>query len=168
MTNEESIYILKNMAFLDGKSGHEKTEEAIRTAISALESIESLKAERDAAIAELESRKWIPITEKLPEDGIVLAFDPTDGISTLEYHAYDEGARYCGKGFYAEDEDGYTWKVNGITHWMQLPNPPMERDNMTETLLAENEILKRRVAELEAERDKAVKDMRGGNCDAEF
>ena len=36
MTNQESIYILKNMAFLDVERDHEKTEEAIKMAISAL------------------------------------------------------------------------------------------------------------------------------------
>ena len=36
MTSKEAAYILKNTAFLDGKSGHEKTEEAIKMAISAL------------------------------------------------------------------------------------------------------------------------------------
>lgn len=54
MSNEEAIYTLKNMAFLDVERDHEKTEEAIKTAISALEEIDRIKAERDAAVDDLE------------------------------------------------------------------------------------------------------------------
>lgn len=53
MSNEEAIYTLKNMAFLDVERDHEKTEEAIKTAISALEEIDRIKAERDAAIDDM-------------------------------------------------------------------------------------------------------------------
>lgn len=38
------------MAYLDVERDHEKTEEAIKTAISALETIDRITAERDAAI----------------------------------------------------------------------------------------------------------------------
>ena len=48
MTNKEARCIINNTAFLDGKSGHEKTEEAIKTAISALETFDHITAERDA------------------------------------------------------------------------------------------------------------------------
>ena len=53
MTSKEAAYILKNTAFLDGKRGHEKTEEAIKTAISALETIDHITAERDGAVKDL-------------------------------------------------------------------------------------------------------------------
>ena len=53
MTAKEAANILKNMAFLDVERDHEKTEEAIKMAISALESIDRITAERDAAVKDL-------------------------------------------------------------------------------------------------------------------
>lgn len=56
-----------------------------------------------------ERTRWIPVTEKLPEDDIeVLVFDGLDVFLAI----HDAGAWYA---------DGY---VVDITHWMPLPELP--------------------------------------------
>ena len=66
MTNQESIYILKNMAFLDVERDHEKTEEAIRMAISALETIDHITA---AEVASVTHGWWILKIHDEDDDG---------------------------------------------------------------------------------------------------
>ena len=80
---------------------------------------------------------WIPVTERLPEDGQrVLAFKTLDtkppvpwylilsystnleSVSEYEFQNETHG------GFY-EYDDGY-YERTGITHWMPLPEPPKE------------------------------------------
>ena len=61
-----------------------------------------------AALREQEQRRWIPVTERLPEIGIVvLVYSEDDGI--------------CAD-YYGGDSFGYY----DVTHWMPLPEPPKE------------------------------------------
>ena len=61
-----------------------------------------------ALLKEQEAR-WIPVTERLPENGeYVLAYSADDGFATVE-------ARH-------------KFEVFQITHWMPLPEPPKEED----------------------------------------
>ena len=58
-------------------------------------------------------QKWIPVTERLPEDAsTVLAIDNDGTISS----AYYVGRWHSGGDL---DEDA-------VTHWMPLPEPPKE------------------------------------------
>ena len=58
-----------------------------------------------------EDNQWIPVTERLPETSeLVLAID-NDGLMSTAY--------YVGRWHGMLDE-------NSITHWMPLPEPPME------------------------------------------
>ncbi len=70
----------------------------------------------------LADEKWIPVTEALPKYGTpVLAYGSRGGIFVAKY----ERAR-------AEWDRDYWWKLNSAihvcnpTHWMPLPQPPME------------------------------------------
>lgn len=61
------------------------------------------------AIEELIKPRWVPVTERLPDDGeYVLAYSADDDFTTVE-------ARHRFGAFQ-------------ITHWMPLPEPP-EEDN---------------------------------------
>ena len=54
--------------------------------------------------------KWIPVTERLPDIGIVvLVYSEDDGICV---------------DYYGGDSFGYY----DVTHWMPLPQPPKEGD----------------------------------------
>ena len=60
------------------------------------------------ALREQEQRRWIPVTERLPDIGIeVLVYSEDDGIC-MDY--------------YGGDSFGYY----DVTHWMPLPEPPKE------------------------------------------
>ena len=59
-----------------------------------------------AAIREKEERRWIPVTERLPDIGIeVLVYSEDDGICV----------DCC---------DGDSFVCYYVTHWMPLPKPP--------------------------------------------
>ena len=59
-----------------------------------------------SALREQEERRWIPVTESLPDIGIeVLVYSEDDGICV---------------DYYAGDSFGYF----DVTHWMPLPEPP--------------------------------------------
>ena len=71
------------------------------------------------AIEELSKPKWIPVTERLPEDGeraLVMRFDYVTNTPFYDLLWFDKGEwwnrRYTGN--YA------------VTHWMPLPEPPKE------------------------------------------
>lgn len=68
------------------------------------------------AIEELQSQlpKWIPVTERLPEEkGFYLVFSPLGIIGTA----------YFGAKWFVEDS---RINVKNITHWMPLLEPPKE------------------------------------------
>jgi hypothetical protein len=55
---------------------------------------------------------WIPIAERLPENGWkVLTYVPSYGVTECLYGAD-----------YHKDYNG--WWTSGVTHWMPLPKPP--------------------------------------------
>lgn len=93
--------------------------------------------------------KWIPVDERLPNksglyvvsrghNGVMAAIyycrwdlelhyesDPFPGCETLP--GDEDEIMYCPAGFYwhqHEDCDGPEWNIEGVTHWMPLPEPP--------------------------------------------
>lgn len=75
----------------------------------------AVTAERDAAI---EAQRWIPVTERLPEDDV--------SVLTLRINGQIDIARR--KNIYR-----YAWFINciaheDVTHWMPLLAPPREVD----------------------------------------
>jgi hypothetical protein len=79
-----------------------------------------------------DAMKWIPVTERLPEDRQgVLCCCGCDRIyhniihfaKCLEDISYDfEGLKRSG--FYDYDGEWGYYEVTDITHWMPLPEPP--------------------------------------------
>ena len=79
---------------------------------------------RDAAdvIEELSKPKWIPVTDRLPEDGSdVLAYLKYADNSRIAAANYYKGTwQDCIMGRLYLTEEGF------VTHWMPLPEPPEE------------------------------------------
>lgn len=73
--------------------------------------------------AELLERRWIPVTERLPEYGVrVLATDMYEeddctGIWTREEYPDDPDGCWI-------DEPGWWHSCDDVTHWMPLPDRP--------------------------------------------
>lgn len=89
--------------------------------------IRRMKAEHalNKRIAELEAeRRWIPVSERLPEDGVavLVAFteNPKDiDILTAKYYKH-----YAGFGGLDNWWNIEGWHTGNVTHWMPLPEPP--------------------------------------------
>ena len=59
--------------------------------------------------------EWIPVSSRVPNTPIpVLVYD---GIEM-------QIARYRGKSWFVENDDGYELTVGNVTHWMELPKEP--------------------------------------------
>ena len=75
-----------------------------------------------AALREQEERRWIPVTERLPEyEGAYLVY--TERGSIYASHFYTE--KRFASGYVREAQ----WSQRGtvkVTHWMPLPEPPKE------------------------------------------
>ena len=75
-----------------------------------------------AAIREQEERRWIPVTERLPEyEGSYLVY--TERGSVYASHFYTE--KRFASGYVREAQWSQRGKVK-VTHWMPLPKPPVE------------------------------------------
>lgn len=74
-----------------------------------------------AALREQGERRWIPVTERLPDIGIVvLVYSEDDGIC-LDYYVGDSFDYY------------------DVTHWMPLPEPPEKAINQDHNQGKEND-----------------------------
>lgn len=62
------------------------------------------------------ARRWIPVEERLPEEGIEVLVSVDENSDDCGYHV----CLYRG-GEYVRSESGY---IFGVTHWMPLPEPP--------------------------------------------
>lgn len=118
----------------------------------AADAIEELIAERDAyckAMTEEHNKaarltweyRWIPVTERLPEeDGKYLTayksvLNPP--ITWIRVCWFAKNLRKVDKyefpkkkpGFYESDSEYGYFEVSGITHWMPLPEPPMDGES---------------------------------------
>lgn len=83
-----------------------------------------------AALREQEERRWIPVTERLPDLELVDAkndgFDLCSCLVTVKNFRVKNG-RYVKKAWY--DGDGFMDEnciiiTQDVTHWMPLPKPP--------------------------------------------
>lgn len=74
-----------------------------------------------AALREQEQRRWIPVTERLPQNYIsVLVYLPGERPHPTVHEAYigGDGEWHSSVVYGVENED--------VTHWMLLPEPPKE------------------------------------------
>lgn len=75
-----------------------------------------------AALREQEQRRWIPVTERLPEFGERVLC--TDGVAVFEQYRVELSCVY---GMW--DRFGMKSPMQEVTHWMPLPEPPKEKRN---------------------------------------
>lgn len=107
MTREEAIKALKMMNL---------------TGVHPFLHWEEMMEVRDMAIAALrepEERRWIPVTERLPELGERVLC--TDGVTVFEQYRWELSCVY---GIW--DRFGMRSPMQEVTHWMPLPEPPKE------------------------------------------
>lgn len=73
--------------------------------------------------------KWIPVTEKLPENDecvLICALDVNDGEKEIAISAYSEavfGGQKLGYKRWIEPYQ-YFSRQHKVTHWMPMPEPP--------------------------------------------
>lgn len=97
---------------------------SIKTAHEAADAIEQLQQQIDGWIEQERKAllksvpKWIPVTERLPEDGSdILAVQSYCGEVRIVPANYDRGVWY---------DCVFNRVAEHITHWMPLPEPPKE------------------------------------------
>ena len=78
-------------------------------------------------------QRWISVKDRLPEDGVRVLTACDDGLIRL---GISKG------GFHSVVNREH--RFSDVTHWMPLPEPPKER--IDETILQQDELLKRRDA----------------------
>lgn len=95
MTIDEAITILSLLKYNEGVQEHEQNVDALILTISALEN----------------QQKWIPVTERLPDDDeTVLVYKPLAKGTTIEIQV----------------TQGWCINPSIMSHWMPLPKPPKE------------------------------------------
>lgn len=105
MTREEAIRILDPETTAEALEGIEYYA-GFRGKEAAIKAVDNACILAVAALREQEERRWIPVTERLPDIGIeVLVYSEDDGIC-VDYY------------------DGASFGYYGVTHWMPLPEPP--------------------------------------------
>lgn len=82
---------------------------------------ETVTQDTVAYIKQLEAQvpRWIPVIERLPEDG--------KDVLVLIRGIVDVGFHFAQYGW-----ETYTMRTVGITHWMPLPEPPKEVQHATD------------------------------------
>ena len=117
---DELISALRNNADHYGYEGENGLVHLLTNAADAIEELnrEKESLEKDVEIAAyVMARRWIPVTERLPESGV-----PT--LICGDGNAVEQG--------FFDDEFGgwYDWGGNRtfVHHWMPLPAPPKEAD----------------------------------------
>lgn len=91
--------------------------------------IKRLRERLTAAEAQLAERRWIPVTERLPDHGPsngdsewVLVFAPARGIDMAFYEASTELWHWNSHGYAIASE---------VSHWMALPAEPVRSQQST-------------------------------------
>lgn len=72
----------------------------------------------------MEEMKWIPVTERLPEDDEIILIFCKIGKMFVGYRKQLYGGRYVWRILTARDSTKEITQI--VTHWMNLPEPPKE------------------------------------------
>ena len=116
----------------------------------AAQAIEQLEQKLNA-LNSVTVQEWIPVKERLPEEdknikkhieGKSFGF-----LTVLTYNGVVKQTNrfFCNvPQFGLPQTNGWEWASKDVTHWMPMPEPPEER--IDETILQQDELLKRRDA----------------------
>ena len=88
----------------------------------------------DFPAADVEPKQsWIPVTERLPEDGTYLITwknHTAQGVCMAYYGYYQDGLHRSSKpDFYRYDNEWGDVTFDDVTHWMPIPEPPKGEDH---------------------------------------
>lgn len=115
MTREEAALILDPETSRDALLPYESQEERIAVCEEACR----LGA---AALREQEERRWVPVVERYPDTCGQYLCRAKNTI--FEDSCYTEILRFERTGFYCRGT-----RINTVTHWIPLPEPPKEDGN---------------------------------------
>jgi len=91
-----------------------KTLDEAADAIEELEKFYKIMA--DTYETEVTKKRWVPVTERVPEPGWYL-------VRCNEVHKHIHRIAYCYNSVWYEDSNDIT---EFVTHWISLPEPPKE------------------------------------------
>lgn len=120
MTRKEAINVLLNEKECVLRETYERLECASCELVMPVGNILSAYDVAIDAIREQEERRWIPVTERLPEDGkYVLCFMRDEELTLFRILKW-------GSVDWRWDDDCEWHYETDVTHWMPLPEPPKE------------------------------------------
>ena len=122
---DELVKALRNNADHYGFEGENGLVHLLTNAADAIENAsKAYQMMAEAYEAEVTKQGWIPVTERLPEDGVyVLARYKNNDMVVACVFEHDE----CLDFWRAMTDEGWCADCDTEpTHWMQLPEPPKE------------------------------------------
>lgn len=106
-------------------SVHDETSLLLLKAADAIERLDAIAQTYAETVHEIEDkRKWIPVTERLPELGkkvLVFAYGNDTLTARMQKRTENGYPVFECNGFFLEMA-----KLGRITHWMPLPQPPKD------------------------------------------
>ena len=121
MTREEAIRILDPETTAEALAGIEYYA-GFRGKEAAIKAVEDACILAVAALREQEQRRWIPVTDRLPEKDDCF-------MCTYKFNS-NSGMQFVGDIFYFASDKHPHWQHESagviVTHWMPLPEPPKE------------------------------------------
>lgn len=92
--------------------------------------LEQLQAENDRLKEEVQQMRWIPVEERLPEEGKrCLLYTPCDRILCVGYYAGKDEWQHRHKWRLVTAMRSTQTLTKKVTHWLPLPKAPKE-DNL--------------------------------------
>ena len=93
----------------------------------AADALEQLHAENDRLKEEVRQMRWIPVEERLPEEGKrCLLYTPCDGILCVGYYAGKDKWQHRHKWRLVTAMRSTQTLTKKVTHWRPLPEAPKE------------------------------------------
>ena len=103
------------------------TLEIMDLCMDAALALEQLQAENDRLKEEVQQMQWIPVEERLPEEGKrCLLYTPCDGILYVGYYAGKDKWQHRHKWRLVTAMRSTQTLTKKVTHWMPLPAVPKE------------------------------------------